>query len=118
MVNYGLGKIYKIVGNGLTFVGSTCEPTLARRLAGHVAHFKLFLNNKYHYVTSFEVLEGGDYDIVLLEKYPCNTKDELHARERYRTNQIDCVNRNKGQLCLMSWVQRHIVGSITMVIRK
>eukprot|EP01035_Chromulina_nebulosa_P035703 gene35703-48000_t len=23
-----------------------------------------------------------DYDIVLLEKYPCNSKDELHARER------------------------------------
>ena len=30
MVNYQLGKIYKIVGSGLVYIGSTCEPTLAR----------------------------------------------------------------------------------------
>ena len=35
MVNYQLGKIYKIVDNtnGNIYIGSTCEPTLARRLA-------------------------------------------------------------------------------------
>ena len=38
-----------------------------------------------------------NYDIVLIESYPCNSKDKLHARERHHTNNIDCVNKIKGQ---------------------
>lgn len=36
MVNYSFAKVYKIVDNtnGNIYVGSTCEPTLARKLAG------------------------------------------------------------------------------------
>ena len=99
MLNYQLGKIYKIECNvtGKVYIGSTCEPTLARRLAGHITSYKRYLNGKYHYVTSFDVLQNGNYDIVLIESYPCNSKDELHARERYYTNNIDCVNKVKGQ---------------------
>ena len=55
------------------------------------------MKGAYHYVTSFDVLQNGNYDIVLIESYPCNSKDELHARERYHTNNIDCVNKIKGQ---------------------
>jgi hypothetical protein len=33
--------------------------------------------------------------IVLIENYPCDSKNELHARERYYVNNIDCVNKNK-----------------------
>jgi hypothetical protein len=42
MPNYQLGKIYKIVDNtnNNIYVGSTCEPTLARRLSGHTRNFK------------------------------------------------------------------------------
>lgn len=100
MVNYQLGKIYKIECNvtGLIYIGSTCEPTLARRLAGHTGNYKRYLNdNKCNYVTSFKVLENSNYDIILIENYPCSSKDELHARERYYTNQIDCVNKVKNQ---------------------
>ena len=96
MVNYQLGKIYKIVGNGLVYVGSTCEPNLARRLAGHVARHKHYLKGGKYY-SSFEVLESGDYHIELVEQYPCDSKDELFTRERYQTNKIDCVNINKNQ---------------------
>lgn len=28
-------------------------------------------------------MSAGDYDIILLEDYPCNSKNELHSRERY-----------------------------------
>ena len=39
MPNFQLGKIYKIVDNTNddVYVGSTCEPSLAKRLYGHVA---------------------------------------------------------------------------------
>ena len=99
MPDYQLGKIYKIECNvtGKVYIGSTCEPTLARRLAGHITNYKRYLKGTYHYVSSFDVLQNGNYDIVLIESYPCDTKDELHARERYWTNNIDCVNKIKNQ---------------------
>jgi hypothetical protein len=99
MIDYQQGKIYKIECNvtGKVYIGSTCEPILARRLAGHITSYKRYLNGKSHYVSSFDVLQNGNYDIVLIESYPCNSKDELHARERNHTNNIDCINKIKGQ---------------------
>ena len=99
MVNYQLGKMYKIIDNTNenVYVGSTCEPTLARRLSRHVANYKCYLKGTYKYTTSFEIIKNNDYDIILIENYPCNTKDELYARERYWTNQIKCVNKIKNQ---------------------
>jgi hypothetical protein len=100
MVNYAESKIYKIVCNvtGLVYIGSTCEPTLAKRLTKHVGTYRCYLNNKYHYVTSFKVIENSDYYIELIEKYPCNDKDELLQRERHWSNQIYCVNKYKAGL--------------------
>lgn len=95
MVNYQLGKIYKIVDNtnGNIYIGSTCEPTLARRLSGHVTAYKRYLNGKYGAVTSFKIIENQNYDIVLLELCPCDTKDNLHARERHYIESLNCVNK-------------------------
>ena len=95
MVNYENGKIYKLVCNttGLVYIGSTCEPQLARRLAGHVGSYKLYKSGKGHYVTSFKILEGGDYDIVLIKNVKCNNKEELHAEERQFIESIKCVNK-------------------------
>lgn len=92
MVNYQLGKIYKIVGNGLVYIGSTCEPTLARRLAGHVGGYKEFMKGRGKFVSSYKIIESGDYEIVLIENYPCENKDELHKRERYYKETVNCVN--------------------------
>lgn len=98
-IDYSKGKIYKIIdiNTNECYIGSTCEPSLARRLAGHVSDYKRYLNGKGCYVTSFKIIEQGDYDIVLIENFPCNNKDELHARERYYTNNILCVNKIKQQ---------------------
>jgi hypothetical protein len=99
MPDYQLGKIYKIECNvtGKVYIGRTCEPILARRLAGHITDYNKYLKGTYHYVSSFDVLQNKNYDIVLIESYPCTSKDELHARERYHTNNIECVNKIKGQ---------------------
>ena len=98
MKDYSKAKIYKIICNvsGLVYVGSTCEPTLARRLAKHVGNYKIWLkNNNYSYTTSYKIIEGNDYDIVLIEEVQCETKDQLHARERYHIENLVCVNRYK-----------------------
>ena len=68
MPDYQLGKIYKIVDNTNKniYVGSTCEPTLARRLAKHVNTFKDWKKGgKCHFVTSFKIIENQNFDIFL-----------------------------------------------------
>ena len=106
VVNYSLGKIYKIVCNtsGLVYIGSTCEPRLCTRLARHVIEFKTKKRNpiKYIYVSSHEIIQNENYDIILIENYPCDNKDDLHRRERYFIETMDCVNmiipkREKGE---------------------
>lgn len=95
MVNYQNGKIYKLVCNttGKVYVGSTTKKYLSSRLENHVRDYRLLLagiSNKC--ATSRHVLENNDYNIYLLEKFPCDSKDELHKRERYYIESITCVN--------------------------
>jgi len=97
MNRYNNGKIYKIVDNtnGNVYIGSTCEPTLARRLAGHRGVYNYYLNGgKVNKISSFDILENNNYSIVLLEDYPCERKDQLLARERFYIENNQCVNKN------------------------
>ena len=95
MVNYENSKIYKIVDNtnDNIYIGSTTK-LLCQRLAGHRTNYELYKNKGLKYITSFKILENGDYDIVLLLNYPCNSKEELHAKERYYIETLSCVNKN------------------------
>jgi hypothetical protein len=99
MVNYQLGKIYKIkdLDSNECYIGSTCEPTLAQRLAKHVANHTAYTKGTGSYCTSYSIIGREDYDIVLIENYPCNNKDELHARESHHTQTMNCVNKIKNQ---------------------
>ena len=99
MPDYQLGKIYKIVDNtnNNVYIGSTCK-TLKLRLSGHVSNYKRYLKGKYSNTTSFDIIKNNDYEILLVESFPCDYKDELLARERYWTNKIDCINKNKPGL--------------------
>jgi hypothetical protein len=78
---------------GLVYVGSTCEPNLARRLQGHKGKYKLFLDGKTSFMTSFKIFENNNYEIILIENLPCLSKDELHKRERFYIETIECVNK-------------------------
>ena len=47
---------------------------------------------------SVDIIRRGDYKILLIESFPCNSKDELTAREgqiirQYKLNS-ECANRN------------------------
>eukprot|EP01080_Neovahlkampfia_damariscottae_P008462 gene8462-gene263 len=95
MVNYGNGKIYKIVCNvtNQIYIGSTTKDRLCQRLTKHVGDFKRYKQDKCGYITSFRIIENNNYSIVLLENYPCKNKDELQSRERFWIEQNDCVNK-------------------------
>lgn len=85
MPDYKKSKIYKLVSNQTNsiYVGSTTQ-TLALRIAGHRREYKKWMNdNNHHYLYSYKILEYDDADIILIENFECNNKDELHARERH-----------------------------------
>ena len=94
---YANGKIYAIICRKTQrrYVGSTCEPTLAKRLAQHVQDFKNWKEGKV-YFSSFDIIKDGDYYIVLLELYPCNSKDELRMCEQKHIDLGECVNKRKA----------------------
>ena len=94
VVNYQDGKIYKIICNvtNLVYIGSTCQ-RLSQRLACHVSDYKSWKSGKKNYITSYKILEGGNYDIVLIKQVKCNNKEELYAEERKAIESMKCVNR-------------------------
>jgi len=100
MVNYQKGKIYKIISphTDKCYVGSTTKDRLSNRLAQHRSDFKNGRN-----CTSKYILELGDYEIVLLELCPCNSKDELHMRERHYMESLDCVNKQIPNRSYKEW---------------
>lgn len=95
MADYSKGKIYKLVsGSGLTYFGSTIQP-LSKRKGGHKSHFIDYKNNKTNYTTSFKLFEEdtNNVDIVLVEEFPCENKEQLHKRERFYIDNNECVNK-------------------------
>ena len=93
---YQLSKIYKIVCNvtGLCYIGSTTQRLLCQRLLQHIRDYNKWKRGKHNFITSFKILENGNYEIILLDECPCETKDQLHKKERYWIGQNECVNRN------------------------
>tara|TARA_R110000782_G_scaffold175932_1_gene267047 strand:+ start:84 stop:704 length:621 start_codon:yes stop_codon:yes gene_type:complete len=93
---YQNAKIYQIRSHSseLVYIGATCEPTLARRFACHKSAYKRFLLDKSKYTTtSHVILDFGDAYIELIEKFPCDNRDELCKREGHYIRINNCVNK-------------------------
>ncbi len=88
-MDYQNGKIYKLVGGGLTYYGSTCAD-LRCILYKHKDDFKRGKNIKSKLL--FET--GDNVEIYLVEKYPCNDKMELNMIETHWIENNECVNKN------------------------
>ena len=85
MPNYLNGKVYRLLCNdsNLVYYGSTVQE-LGARLKSH----KSKCND-----CSSKILSGaGGLRIELVENYPCQSKAELEARERYYIRHNKCVN--------------------------
>lgn len=87
MPDYQNGKIYKIECTlpdvEGCYVGSTCKKYLCDRMTGHRSDAK---NEKKKQSRIYQTMrEHGipNFKIVLIEEFPCNSKDELRAREEH-----------------------------------
>jgi hypothetical protein len=85
------GLIYEIVCNetGERYIGSTFEPTVARRIANHRASIGC---------SSRQIIDRGNYSYGLLETALVDTRDELRMAERKCYDNLDCINKNKPYL--------------------
>ena len=90
MPNYQESKIYKLVCNktDMIYYGSTTQPLYKRK----AEHKKDFVNKKRRPLSSKKIIENGDYDIILVEDFPCERKEQLLSRERYYIDNNECIN--------------------------
>jgi hypothetical protein len=94
MPDYSQGKIYKIISTDCddVYYGSTTE-LLNVRLIKHRYDYNQYLKGEYCYVTSYKLLEKENYEIVLVEDYPCENEIELKLREAEYIKNNECVNK-------------------------
>ena len=101
-IKYLQAYIYGIkckTNNGL-YIGSSYQ-TLNRRLTKHKTDMRGYmgeLKSYRNYRSSLDVLINDNYDIFIIEEYPCKTKKQLLTREaqyiiKYRKEGIDVVNK-------------------------
>ena len=96
MTIYFNSKIYRIIDNtnGQQYFGST-KVGLSQRLAQHNYSFKRWKRGKTNYTSSYKILENGDYNIILVEEFPCESNKQLRRRERFHIEGNECVNIRK-----------------------
>ena len=93
------GKIYAIRSfkTDLIYIGSTCEKRLSARFCKHTNAYRRYLNGKYGYTSSFEIIKHDDAYIELIEECENKTKDEIRKIEgghiRILTYKNTCVNK-------------------------
>jgi hypothetical protein len=97
MNRYLQSKIYKIYSdlpelNGIQYIGSTIEPTLARRMASHRGKTKR--GNTSLLYSTMRTHDVENFKIELIEMYPCLNKDELHERANFWIKLLDTKNNN------------------------
>jgi hypothetical protein len=103
MVNYENSKIYKIEpivdhDEGDIYIGSTTKNYLSQRMDKHRSDYKRWKEKgKGGHIRSYDLFEKYGIDncqILLIESFPCLTKDELRAREGHHIRTLKCVNKN------------------------
>ena len=98
MTDYSKTKIYKIeshIGDKV-YVGSTCKQYLSQRFQQHKNDYKHWKETKHKKITSFDLFdEYGPENcrIILIEEYPCISKDAKNAREGHFIRELNCVNK-------------------------
>ena len=82
MPDFARGKIYKLVsateGVDEIYVGSTTYPYLSTRMGIHRSDARSLSSKVYVYMRKHGL---PTFKIVLLEAYPCESREELNKRE-------------------------------------
>jgi hypothetical protein len=91
MPNYQDGKVYMIWAGDDRYYGSTVN-TLSRRFTVHKSSYKTKTKPTNCHLL-FDKYGVENCKIELVELFPCNSIDELHAREGYYIRVNNCLNK-------------------------
>jgi hypothetical protein len=75
------------------YYGSTTQKRVCNRISSHNAEYKGWKLGKHHFVTSFLIIDTGDWDYMTVEKVMHDEPFELRNRERYWIENNKCVNK-------------------------
>lgn len=106
MADYSKAKIYQIKNtiNDDIYVGSTCAP-LATRMTKHKYNGT---RDKGHALFNLFAEHGVDkFYIELIEEYPCNTKQDLLAREGHYIRERGTINKRIAGRTRTQWHEEH-----------
>ena len=99
-MSYENGKIYKIESSqgNKVYVGSTTKKYLSQRMDKHRDSYKQWKKGNEQGICTSSILfeEYGieNCQIILIENCPCNSKDEMRAREAFHIKSSEhCVNK-------------------------
>jgi hypothetical protein len=103
-LSYTNAKIYKLEPlqeheEYEIFVGSTCYKYLSKSMRNYRTDYERYKRmdckdmNKSNAFPLFEKYGIDNIQILLIESYPCSTKDELKARIAYHIKSLKCMNR-------------------------
>ena len=99
MVNYNNGKIYKIedLAGEMCYIGSTTKSRLCQRMVEHRASYHHWKSDKSGKVMAYDIFDKYGIEncrIVLMETYPCESRDQLTSREAHYIRTVACVNKH------------------------
>lgn len=85
MPNYQSSKIYKVCNteDDQEYYGSTTFHYLSNRMCCHRSAFQTGKHQTMRLYNHMKTIGVEKFFIVLIETYPCNSKEQLFARERY-----------------------------------
>jgi hypothetical protein len=89
------GIIYKLICNETNevYYGSTTQK-INKRISSHKKDHKRWKAGKTSFVTSFQIIERGNYTYEVVEEVVYENKKQLEERERYYIENNDCINKN------------------------
>jgi len=92
-MNYQNGRIYQILNhiNDDIYVGSTTQ-SLSKRFSWHKGDSTKEKKQNYKLYRAMKEIGSENFYIELIENYPCNTKEELIAREQYYIRERGTLN--------------------------
>ena len=104
--NYQNGKIY-CIRNTITddiYVGSSCEPHLSKRMVKHRSSAKANGRDKNMLLyQKMNELGIENFYIELIENYPCESKDQLRAREGHYIREMATLNKRIETRTVEEW---------------
>lgn len=106
MPNYQEAKIYHLwsPSNHLSYIGSTCDSLDECLKKLNTTKDRIKASGKDIHISYFPILEKPDQRMDLIEKYPCDSREQLAKRTMYqlakrnelvRLYKVDAINKRK-----------------------